>query len=635
MRLSIKKKLVYFCTIIISLTIVLIVAILGTKEYQRTIKNTKSNMKSNMQLVCECVDTFFYSAASNLTMLASHPVVMAADDTITNYSKRLTPLMTNLQDISPKERAVALEFKYMKESNSNYLEVFFGNKSGAFATSNNYELAGGFDPTTRSWYKAAMQKEGKPQLSVAYQSTVGDTVVSIAKTVNIPNDMKETPGVVGIEISLKSLTGLLSSFSIGDTGYIALLQEDGTILAEPHHKEFNFQNIKSLGEKGLENILNVGEELSLVKVANTKYFTSTFSLDRMQSEVPLKWKLVAFMPKNEAMQGFYSMLLWLVIIGVSLMLIFCIISYIFALKLTVPLEKMNKLLEKNDCTVRLCEAGNDEISDLAKNFNIMFDTIKNTVNNIDVSQSKLQDVKDALNDKAQGVKLSISTITQNINGTVDNIHLIDDSTGRIAKEFNILVENTNNAQKLEIEVNENVKQVASASSDLQKTNDIIASIANQTNLLAMNASIEASHAGEHGKGFAVVAVEIRKLAETSSEQSKEVAQKLDNIFNKINLVVSQSNKLEDYFTHLNEHLSLQSTRHSRKKDSKDKQAQAISIASETQNLSLLAKQIQDAMDGVCNNLENMELLGENLEDATGKLNTCVKDINTQISAFTV
>jgi methyl-accepting chemotaxis protein len=92
-----------------------------------------------------------------------------------------------------------------------------------------------------------------------------------------------------------------------------------------------------------------------------------------------------------------------------------------------------------------------------------------------------------------------------------------------------------------------VKDVSSQSEHLLETNEIINSIASQTNLLAMNAAIEAAHAGDAGKGFSVVADEIRKLAENSSEQSKVIEGELKKVVNTISTIVDASAKADDAF----------------------------------------------------------------------------------------
>lgn len=96
-------------------------------------------------------------------------------------------------------------------------------------------------------------------------------------------------------------------------------------------------------------------------------------------------------------------------------------------------------------------------------------------------------------------------------------------------------------------MNDKIANILSQSQTLSDANGAIEAIAGQTNLLAMNAAIEAAHAGESGKGFSVVADEIRKLSETSSEQSKLISAELKKIMDSISEVVSASNSASTSF----------------------------------------------------------------------------------------
>ena len=221
----------------------------------------------------------------------------------------------------------------------------------------------------------------------------------------------------------------------------------------------------------------------------------------------------------------------------------------------------NQFEEKLQGIVRDIKSSKNDLTSVG---NSMSTNVSNTSKSISEVYSSIEDMKQGFLNQGQSVALTASAVTEissNIeslekmiqtqaNGVtqassaveqmIGNISSVNKSVEQMAEAFDTLLEHTTNGVQKQLIVTNKIKEIESQSSELQGANLVIAKIASQTNLLAMNAAIESAHAGEDGKGFSVVADEIKKLSDNSARESNKISDQLTQIATTVSEVVAAS-----------------------------------------------------------------------------------------------
>ena len=204
-------------------------------------------------------------------------------------------------------------------------------------------------------------------------------------------------------------------------------------------------------------------------------------------------------------------------------------------------EQLGKMVQDNADflgeMINSIKGVNDEISN-------QHEKVGDSAGAVEMISQAVQTLRDLLEKQEQGVEQASSAVTQ----MIGNITSVSNSVEKMAGEFEALQGDVDKGIAQQHEVNTQIQEIEAQSKMLNEANKVISSIASETNLLAMNAAIEAAHAGDAGKGFAVVADEIRKLSETSAAESKKISAQLKSILGAISGVVDASSLADRSFT---------------------------------------------------------------------------------------
>ncbi|GHU31600.1 methyl-accepting chemotaxis protein [Spirochaetia bacterium] len=548
------------------------------------------------------------------------------------------------------------------------------------------------DPTIsnladRDYVKKAFS--GQPTVSdVLISRLINAPVVMLAA----PIFQSDAPGapVIAVLISRNDamflsnmVSGIKESYQ---SEYAMLVNDNGVIVAHPERDlvldQYNLitagqndSSLKSIGDM-ITSALRAGSGIESFFEQNGENRISAFM------QVPgFSWTLFVNVAHNDFRRTITELNMIIITIGIICIIVGIVIAIIIGKGIAKPIVSIATTLEdigEGDLTAAINLYSKDEIGNLAQYFNQSTDKIKNLIVNIKKQTVVLSDIGSNLASNMNETAAAINEITANIQsikgrvlnqsasvtetnatmeqmtGNIDKLNgyvekqtsnvshsssAIEQMLANIQSVTSTLVKNGDSVHELseaaEVgrlglqEVSTDIQEIARESEGLLEINAVMENIASQTNLLSMNAAIEAAHAGEAGKGFAVVADEIRKLAESSSEQSKTISTVLKKIKTSIDKITMSTDSVLNKFEAIDSGVKIVSEQEENIRNAMEEQGQGSQqILESIGQLSEVTRMVKSGSGEMLEGSRQVITEGKSLEMATAEITNGMNEMAT-------
>ncbi|MDR0555362.1 MAG: methyl-accepting chemotaxis protein [Treponema sp.] len=545
------------------------------------------------------------------------------------------------------------------------------------------------DADTEDYYQIVMKSGNEAVLDPFFYKVSGKDILMTSAAAPIKINGR-TIGVVGIDVSLESIqTQMMAIKPFGD-GLIAVFSHNGIVVAHFDMSRLGKQMAeteKDMCGPALDNFVNAvktGAAFSWsIYDPNAKTTMYAFSEPFNLGQTRTPWNLAVAVGEKNIMAPVIRMLSIAILIATITIIIVVIAAFFLSRSISNPIIRTAEMLKdisegEGDLTKTIDIHSKDEIGDLAKYFNHTLEKIKHLIITIKGQSVKLFDIGNELAGNMTETAAAVNEISANIqsikgrvinqsasvtetNATMEQITVnidklnqhverqsasvsqsssaIEEMLANIQSVTATLVKNSNNVRELmdasEVgrnglqEVASDIQEIARESAGLLEINAVMENIASQTNLLSMNAAIEAAHAGEAGKGFAVVASEIRKLAESSSGQSKTISTVLKKIKASIDKITTSTDNVLKKFEAIDSGVKTVSDQESNIRNAMEEQgAGSKQILEAISRLNDITAQVKGGSEEMLEGSKEVIHESKNLERVTGEITSGMNEMAT-------